>query len=86
MGLKLKKVPKSQKNNYKILKKFRENEPDNMYCADCGAREPKYASVNLGIFICSRCRHLHQLLGPEVSVVKSIETDVWTAKEMEVNN
>ncbi|ORX54190.1 Arf GTPase activating protein [Piromyces finnis] len=83
MGLKIKKVPKQQKSNYKILKNFRHNTPENMYCADCGAKEPKYASVNLGVFICSKCSHLHQLLGPQVSVVKSIETDIWTAEEMQ---
>jgi len=84
MGLKIKKVPKQQKANYKILKNFRENTLENMYCADCCAREPKYASINLGIFICSKCRNIHQKLGPQVSVVKSIESDVWTQEEMQV--
>ncbi|OUM70626.1 hypothetical protein PIROE2DRAFT_32889, partial [Piromyces sp. E2] len=58
--------------------------PENMYCADCGAREPKYASVNLGVFICGKCRRIHQLLGQQVSIVKSIETDIWTPEEMKV--
>jgi len=83
MGI-LKKGPKSQRKNYKILKSFRERVPENMYCADCGAKDPKYASVNLGVFICGNCRHLHELLGQRVSIVKSIEKDVWTAEEMQV--
>jgi hypothetical protein len=81
MGL-LKKGPKGQRENYKILKSFRERVPENMYCADCGTREPKYASVNLGVFICSNCRHVHELMGRNVSVVKSIEKDIWSSEEM----
>eukprot|EP00833_Pecoramyces_ruminatium_P015291 jgi/Orpsp1_1/1189323/evm.model.d7180000071121.1 len=83
MGIIKKKAKKGQRENYKILKSFRERVPENMYCADCGAKEPKYASVNLGVFICSSCRHLHELLGQNVSIVKSIEKDVWTSDEMQ---
>ncbi|KAL3576529.1 hypothetical protein D5086_021812 [Populus alba] len=28
---------------------------DNRFCADCGAPDPKWASANIGVFICLKC-------------------------------
>ncbi|KAL2643304.1 hypothetical protein R1flu_010891 [Riccia fluitans] len=57
--------------------------PENQSCADCGAPDAKWASTNLGVFICTKCSSVHRNLGPEVSDVLSITTDTWTDSQVE---
>ncbi|KAK6921341.1 Arf GTPase activating protein, partial [Dillenia turbinata] len=38
--------------------------PSNRECADCRNKAPRWASVNLGIFICMQCSGIHRSLGP----------------------
>jgi len=49
--------------------------PENCRCADCDARDPDWASINLGIFICIKCAGIHRNLGVHHSKVRSIELD-----------
>jgi stromal membrane-associated protein len=51
--------------------------PENRECFDCCALRPRWASTNLGIFICMRCAGIHRSLGTHISKVKSINMDVW---------
>jgi len=44
-------------------------EEDNKYCADCEAKQPRWASWNLGLFLCIRCAGLHRNLGVHISKV-----------------
>jgi stromal membrane-associated protein len=45
------------------------NQPDNRVCADCGASDPKWASANIGVFICLKCCGVHRSLGTHISKV-----------------
>jgi len=51
--------------------------PENRLCADCDAKQPRWASTNLGCFFCIRCSGIHRNLGVHISKVKSVTLDKW---------
>lgn len=57
--------------------------PGNKYCADCKRNKlPRWASWNLGIFICIRCSGIHRGMGTHISRVKSVDLDSWTDEQL----
>ena len=52
--------------------------PGNRECADCGAVDPDWASINLGILVCIECSGIHRNLGSHVSKVRSLSLDTWS--------
>ena len=45
---------------------------------------PRWASWNLGVFLCIRCAGIHRNLGVHVSKVKSVNLDSWTSEQIAV--
>ncbi|XP_058855332.1 stromal membrane-associated protein 2-like isoform X2 [Acipenser ruthenus] len=58
-------------------------EEANKFCADCRAKGPRWASWNLGVFICIRCAGIHRNLGVHISRVKSVNLDQWTQEQIQ---
>ncbi|CAI7743284.1 unnamed protein product [Closterium sp. NIES-54] len=56
--------------------------PGNESCADCGGRFPRFASVSLGVFLCSRCYGIHRAIGVHVTRTKCVELDAWSHREV----
>ncbi|CAL9050029.1 ADP-ribosylation factor GTPase-activating protein AGD12-like [Musa acuminata AAA Group] len=55
---------------------------DNRICADCGAPDPKWASANIGVFICLKCSGVHRNLGAHISKVLSVTLDEWSDEQL----
>jgi len=69
---------KVKKTMEKLLK-----EPGNRMCAECNTKQPRWASANLGVFLCIRCSGIHRNLGVHISKVKSVNLDKWTMEQVE---
>ncbi|KZP30322.1 ArfGap-domain-containing protein [Athelia psychrophila] len=57
--------------------------PENKVCADCKRNDPRWASWNLGLYLCIRCSGIHRSMGTHISKVKSIDLDTWTPEQMQ---
>ncbi|KAL6709826.1 ARF GAP with effector function(s) [Coniothyrium glycines] len=56
----------------------------NKTCADCKRnKHPRWASWNLGVFICIRCSGIHRGMGVHISKVKSVDLDSWTDEQLQ---
>mmetsp|Transcript_9049 Transcript_9049/g.21607 ORF Transcript_9049/g.21607 Transcript_9049/m.21607 type:complete len:509 (+) Transcript_9049:48-1574(+) len=59
-------------------------DPANKFCAECGSKNPKWASVNLGVVFCIECSGLHRRMGTHISKVRSLTLDTkWKPHEIE---
>lgn len=74
---------RQQARNERTLQDLIKSVPGNGTCADCGTRNPGWASWSLGIFLCMRCAALHRKLGTHISKVKSLSMDKWDNAQVE---
>ncbi len=70
----IKQVNESEAVDDEFLHEIRQL-PGNAFCADCGAREPTWASISLGTLICLNCAGTHREFGVTVSFVQSLTLD-----------
>ncbi|XP_076462157.1 stromal membrane-associated protein 1-like isoform X2 [Babylonia areolata] len=73
---------KAQQEKFQAILSAMLKDEDNKYCEDCDAKGPRWASWNLGIFLCIRCAGIHRNLGVHISKVKSVNLDTWTAEQV----
>lgn len=72
----------SDQTQYQIILDQMLQDENNKKCADCWARNPRWASWNLGVFLCIRCAGIHRNLGVHISKVKSVGLDSWTEEQI----
>jgi len=71
-------------NKRELEEKIKEilEEEMNKECFDCGSLNPKYISINNGIFLCNNCIKVHEQFTKDISLIKNNDLFSLTNKEI----
>ncbi|KAF9424166.1 hypothetical protein BGZ94_008070 [Podila epigama] len=58
---------KSTNDKHTRILKALLQKPGNKFCVDCRKKDPRWASFNLGVFMCIRCSGVHRSMGTHIS-------------------
>ncbi len=48
------------------------------------ATDPRWVSINIGVFLCITCSGGHRSLGVHISKIRSVDLDLWEKDTVEV--
>jgi len=57
---------------------------ENLFCADCRAKDPDWVAFNLGLLVCHNCSGVHRSLGTHISKIRSLTLDKWEPQLLQV--